>query len=108
MAGDIVTVVSGLRTSRQKHHVVDMFVSPIHTGVERMAPEGVAGWNARREQARIAKHALRAGKAAKALAEVETERAKAEEEKAQAVEKVEAKRQRETAKRERRAARTKA
>jgi hypothetical protein len=51
----VVRLAPGLRTSRQKRHVVDAIVSAIRTGEVRAAPEGVEGWVRRREERKIAR-----------------------------------------------------
>ncbi|CCX31801.1 hypothetical protein FPQ18DRAFT_329132 [Pyronema domesticum] len=64
--GDIVSITPGLRTSRHKKHVVTSLVSPMRTGSERIQPEGIEGWLARREEKRVARLLRLPGVVAKA------------------------------------------
>lgn len=50
--GDVVRIAAGYPTTAQKSHIVDALVSPMHTGTERVQPEGVEGWLRRRQEKR--------------------------------------------------------
>ncbi|KAA8913628.1 ribosomal protein S17 [Sphaerosporella brunnea] len=50
VAGDVVALRGGIKTSARKRHVVEAFVSPMRTGEVRRQPEGVAAWIRRKEE----------------------------------------------------------
>lgn len=49
VAGDVVRIVPGHRSSRHKRHMVSEIVSPFRTGEQRRPVESVQEWEARQK-----------------------------------------------------------